>query len=69
MTTTKIYRGEYEVNHNGQTFAITNAQIHSVEEWDGITSEKWTIYNNTTDEFIAAVGTKGYALRIVARQE
>jgi len=69
MTATRIYKGEYEVNHNGQVFTIQNMETCSVDKWNGSNSEKWYIYNVTTDEFIAAVRTKKYALRIIARQE
>jgi len=40
----------------------------SVDAWNGGKDEKWHIYNDTTNDFVAAVGTKKYALTIISRQ-
>jgi hypothetical protein len=68
MKTTKTYKGEYQVNHNSQIFTIQNMETCSVAAWNGCKDEKWHIYNDTTNEFVAAVGTKKYALIIISRQ-
>jgi|DEB0MinimDraft_10_1074344.scaffolds.fasta_scaffold36630_3 hypothetical protein len=68
MTATKTYKGEYQVKHNGQIFTIQNMETCSVDAWNGGKDEKWHIYNDTTNDFVAAVGTKKYALTIISRQ-
>ena len=68
MTASKVMRGEYLVKHNGKEYTLRNMETHSVDAWDGRKDEKWYIYNDTDNLFVAAVDTKKYAMRIIARQ-